>query len=122
MCNLCTVATNKGEANMAYSHISTDSAHGDEPEIDRMAAYAESTRDVDAEIDRKQAMMDAEDAKRKPYDNLLLIDFRYRLTAAIREITFLQNWTDAKSLNARSADMLVLQTERLQKICREMAK
>lgn len=107
---------------MPYIHRSTDSLMGDEPEIDALASRAEAMRDVDAEIDRKQAMMDAEDAKRKPYDNLLLIDFRYRLTAAIREITFLQNWTDAKSLNARSVDMLVLQAERLQKICREMAK
>lgn len=107
---------------MAYGHINTDSLHGDEPEIDALAAQAEAGRDVDAEIDRRQAMMDAEDAKRKQYDSMLLADFRYRLTSAIREITFLQNWTDAKSLNARSADMLVLQAERLQKICREMAK
>lgn len=48
---------------MAYSQISTDNLSGDEPEIDALAAYAESTRDVDAEIDRKQAQMDAEDAK-----------------------------------------------------------
>lgn len=107
---------------MAYSHISTDSAHGDEPEYERMASMAEAGRDVDAEIDRKLERMDAEDAKRKQYDSLLLADFRYRLMSAIREITYLQNWTDAKSLNARSADMLVLQAERLQKICREMAK
>lgn len=99
-----------------------DNLHGDEPEIDALANRAEATRDIDAEIDRKQERMDAEDAKRKQYDSLLLADFRYRLMSAIREITYLQNWTDAKSLNARSADMLVLQAERLQKLCREMAK
>jgi len=104
---------------MGYTHRSVDSLHGDEPEIDALANRAEAGRDIDAEIDRRQEMMDAVN---KQYDSLLLADFRYRLTSAIRELTFLQNWTDAKSLNARSADMLVLQAERLQKICREMAK
>jgi uncharacterized membrane protein len=99
-----------------------DNLHGDEPEYERMASMAEAGRDVDAEIDRKQAQMDAEDAKRQQYESMLAIDFRYRLMAAIREITFLQNFMDAKSLNTRSVDMLVLQAERLQKICREMAK
>ena len=39
-----------------------ENLHGDEPDYERMAAMAESTRDVDAEIDRKKeqyAMLDS---------------------------------------------------------------
>ena len=46
---------------MPYLNRSTDSLHGDEPEIDALANRAEAMRDVDAEIDRKKeqyAMLD----------------------------------------------------------------
>lgn len=42
-----------------------DNLHGDEPEIDALAARAEATRPIDDEIDRKQERMDAENAKLK---------------------------------------------------------
>jgi len=50
---------------MGYTHRDVNSLHGDEPEIDALANRAEAMRDVDAEIDRRQEMMDAEDAKLK---------------------------------------------------------
>lgn len=110
---------------MAYEHTSTDALHGDEPEIDALANRAEATRDIDAEIDRKLGRMDAEDAKRTKRDRQAVMaqDFRYRCGAMIRELTTLINWTDMPGgLPAHAADNVAKQAERLQQLCREMAK
>lgn len=103
-----------------------DNLHGDEPEYERMASMAEAGRDVDAEIDRKKAQMDAEDAlfaqaKRK---EAMAQDFRYRCCAIIRELTTLIGWTDMPGgpLPSHAADNVAKQAERLQALCREMAK
>lgn len=116
-------STNKGEANMAYSHIPTDALHGDEPEIDALANRAEAGRDVDAEIDRKLERMDAEDAKRKHGE--LRIAFRYRVSHLIDELAHLIRISDVPGrevMHAHLADNVVTQAERLQALCREMAK
>lgn len=110
---------------MPYLNRSTDSLHGDEPEYERLAAMAEAGRDVDAEIDRKQAMMDAEDAKRAEERRLIKLraDIRYQAAGLVSNLAYLIKWSDASIIiGTYSADDIVKQAERLQALCREMAK
>ena len=108
---------------MAYTHRSVDSLHGDEPEIDALANRAEAGRDVDAEIDRRLERMDAEDAKRKHGE--LRIAFRYKVSLLIDELAHLIRMSDVPGrevMHAHLADNVVTQAERLQNLCKEMAK
>ena len=110
---------------MPYQHSSTDSLMGDEPEIDALAANAERTRDVDAEIDRKLAMMDAEDAKRAQEKRLAKLrdDIRYKAAGMVSDLAYLIKWTDAEFIiGPHSADDLVKQAAKLQELCRSMTK
>ena len=99
-----------------------DNLHGDEPEIDALANRAEAGRDVDAEIDRRQAMMDAEDAKRTKRERDLL-QYQATLTFMIEGLSnLLRVSLTVRNIPPHSADHVVLQAERLQQLCREMAK
>ena len=107
---------------MSYGHVSTDNLHGDEPEIDALASRAEAMRDVDAEIDRKQAMMDAEDANRKSNERLLL-QYQASLTFMIDGLSnLLRVSLSVTNIPPHSADHLVLQAERIQSLLRQMSK
>jgi len=99
-----------------------DNLSGDEPEYERMASMAEAGRDVDAEIDRKIERMDAEDAKRNRH-NALLMELRFKATTLIGEIGYLVRMSDVPNgINSWTADNVAKQAERLQALCREMAK
>ena len=110
---------------MGYSHISTDDLHGDERDYERMVEMAECTRDIDGEIDRKQDIMDAEDAKRDEAKRkqAQLVDFRYRCSQMISDLTYLVKWSDTPNgIHDFSADNVATQAERLQALCKELAK
>lgn len=101
-----------------------DNFHGDEPEIDALANRAEAMRDVDAEIDRRQAMMDADDAKRTQGATMRQM-FRYKASHMIDELAHLIRMSDVPGrevMHAHLADNVVTQAERLQQLCKEMAK
>lgn len=99
-----------------------DNLHGDEPEIDALANRAEAGRDVDAEIDRKLERMDAEDAKRTKRERDLL-QYQATLTFMIEGLSnLLRVSLTVRNIPPHSANHVVLQAERLQALCREMAK
>jgi len=115
---------------MGYTHRDVNSLHGDEPEIDALANRAEAMRDVDAEIDRRQAMMppddlsawvnkmNAEEAKRRT-----IVQLRWNATQMAESICNLIRMTDVPNgVASWSADNIAKQAERLQQLCREMAK
>lgn len=99
-----------------------DNLHGDEPEIDALARNAEAGRDVDAEIDRKLERMEEWDKKR---DERLrnLLQYQAMITFMIDELSnLLRVSLTVVNLPSHSADNVAKQAERLQALCREMAK
>lgn len=99
-----------------------DNLHGDEPEIDALANRAEAGRDIDAEIDRKLGMMDAEEAKRAKHERDLL-QYQATLTFMIEGLSnLLRVSLTVRNIPPHSADHVAFQAERLQQLCREMAK
>lgn len=108
-----------------------DNLHGDEPEIDTLAARAEATRPIDDEIDHKLGIMlmdsvysqiDSAEAAKNERERMMR-KYQTDITFMIETLSnLLRVSVNVNIIPSHSIDHVVLQATRLQALCREMVK